>query len=239
MTEQLLLQKLISYSPEAMLIAIDGPSASGKTTVGRRVAKRLDIRFMDTGLMYRAVAAAAIEESIRPNDYNSLEKIASKIHIEFEKDNPREICIFLQGKRVKDKLHTPIIDELVARISAVREVRANLTAEQRAISEETDIVMVGRDIGTVVLPNADIKVFLTASAKIRVARRMKQLPDTSPEDISHVLENRDALDSFRTLSPLKPADDAITIETDNMTADETAEMILEIVSQASTGYKDS
>jgi len=189
-----------------MKIAIDGPAAVGKTSLGRALAHYLGCRFVETGKMYRAVALA-FRRGI-PLDAIRLEVTESERFL-------------LNGEDVTDLLHTPDLDQGSSQAAALPEVRARLVELQRAIAEQGDIVMEGRDIGTVVLPDADIKFYLTASREVRARRRVEQRG--RGEDYSSTLEQltiRDARDSNRSIAPLKPARDAITMDTDQKSLSE-------------------
>jgi cytidylate kinase len=182
-----------------MKIAIDGSAASGKTSLGHALAKQYDLRFVETGKMYRAVALA-FDRGIDLSD----------IEIEVTKDER----FLLNGEDVTLQLHIPEMDQKSSQVATLPEVRDRLVEIQRAIAARHDVVMEGRDIGTVVLPNADVKIFLKASVRERAARRIEQRQFGDLEEVERELTVRDKRDSERAIAPLKPAADATIIETD-------------------------
>ena len=199
-----------------MKVAIDGPAASGKTTLGRALAKEFGYRFVETGKMYRAVALA-FERGI------SLEEI--------EIDVSTDGRFILNGDDVSDRLHTPELDQGSSRVATLPEVRERLVSLQRAIAEKGNVVMEGRDIGTVVLPDAEVKVFLLASPEVRARRRMSQREAGEYEEILRELIVRDERDSNRAIAPLNPASDATIIDTDQKT-------LVEVISEAQDLVKE-
>ena len=214
-------------------LAIDGPAASGKTVVGKELARRLGIRFLDTGTMYRAVTWASIRHGIAPNCADDLSALARNADMELVAvaGISGENRLLLNGEDITDSLRLPEIDANVSAVSAISGVRRALVAQQRAIAAGGAIVMCGRDIGTVVLPHAPVKVFLTASVEVRAARRaadMKQgQKPVDYDDVLDALRRRDKIDSARDDSPLRPAADATIICSDEMTIDE---VVVEIIS---------
>jgi CMP/dCMP kinase len=199
-------------------VAIDGPSGAGKSTVGRGLARMLGIRFLDTGLMYRALARRAVECGVDLDDGSALAALAASMRYALA---PHDAGIIVDGRRLDAQLRTPDIDRVVSRVAAHPAVRAIIVGQQREFARGTSMVMVGRDIGTVVLPHA-IKVWLTASSGERARRR-------SDERVEHdgasaltlaQLQARDTYDSTRAASPLRKADDAITVDTDGLSIDE-------------------
>ena len=214
-------------------LAIDGPAASGKTVVGKELARRLGIRFLDTGTMYRAVTWAAIRRGIDPACADNLSALARNADMELVAvaGISGENRLLLNGEDITDSLRLPEIDANVSAVSAISGVRRALVAQQRAIAAGGAIVMCGRDIGTVVLPHAPVKVFLTASVEVRAARRaadMKQGKEpVDCHDVLRALRRRDKIDSARDDSPLRPAADATIICSNEMTIDE---VVVEIIS---------
>ena len=215
-----------SDSDCTLTVAIDGPAASGKSVIGREVARRLGIRFLDTGIMYRAVTWASIRGGVAPSKERELASLAERSEIRlvtmYEEDR-----LLLDGDDITDSLRLREVDMAVSAVSAVSGVRRALVAKQRAIAADGPIVMCGRDIGTVVLPDACVKVFLTATVEVRARRRAaERVGNADYEKMMDELARRDKIDSEREDSPLRPAKDAITIATDNMTIEEVVQAIL-------------
>lgn len=211
-----------------LTLAIDGPAASGKSVVGREVARRLGIRFLDTGAMYRAVTWASIQRDVRPDSWCELSSLANRADMRLVAKPAGDRLLF-DGEDITDLLRLPQVDANVSAVSAVSGVRRALVAQQRTIAASDSIVMCGRDIGTVVLPDAPVKVFLTASPEVRAARRAAEMStsqDARGEDILASLVRRDKIDSERDDSPLRPADDALIICSDRMTIDEVVNEII-------------
>ncbi|CAI8033990.1 Cytidylate kinase [Geodia barretti] len=204
-----------------LTLAIDGPAASGKSVVGREVARRLGIRFLDTGAMYRAITLASIQQGVAADDACKLSSLAACADM--------RLVTHSNGDRLAE------VDASVSAVSAVSGVRTALVAQQRAIASDGSIVMCGRDIGTVVLPDASVKVFLTASAEVRAARRaaeMQQRQETfDTRQVLAALQRRDKIDRERDDSPLRPAADALVICSDHLTIEEVVCQILAEVSQ--------
>lgn len=207
-----------------MNIAIDGGVATGKSAVGRRVAESLGLPFVDTGLMYRAVALAALESGTDLADGAALAELANRLLLRV--DGRR---VWRDGVEVTDRLYDPRISAVVSRVAKVAGVRLALVAEQRRMSRG-GVVMAGRDIGTVVFPDADFKFFLVASVDERVRRRAAQLEargePVDEEQMRVEVVERDRLDSQRTVAPLRPAEDAVVIDTDHLTLPGVVERIL-------------
>src|ERR1043165_5159484 len=195
-----------------MIIAIDGPSASGKSTLGRLLARALNLLYIDTGSMYRAVALAVIEGDVDPSDKEAVTTLANQIEIDLEGD-PDSLKVWLNGRDVTDQIRTESVTAMSSIISSIPGVRRAMVERQRAISKR-GAVLNGRDIGTVVFPDADVKFFLTAAPEERAERRYKEDHETSAatyeETLADMIE-RDRRASTRADSPLKVADDAIVI----------------------------
>ena len=215
-----------------MIIAIDGPAGSGKSTVAKQVARMLGFQYLDTGAMYRSVAWYALEHGVSTDDVDALADIAQEKSIEFRaaEDDTQPSRVFIDGVDVTGEIRTPRIDKAVTPVSAIPEVRSALVLQQRAIASTQNVVMEGRDIGTVVFPNAEVKVFLTASAEERARRRAAQNRERGfgEVDESAILKDiirRDEADSTRAASPLKPADDAHMLDTTDLSIDEVCEII--------------
>jgi len=218
-----------------VIIAIDGPAGSGKSTVAKLVAEKLGFAYLDTGAMYRAVAWRAIEEGIAFDDEPALTDISINEPIRFgylEGEHlPSEV--FINEKDVTKEIRTPETDRAVSPVSALLGVREALVAQQQRIGSLQDTVMEGRDIGTVVFPDAELKVFLTASPEVRAMRRLLQnaarfgteVSSTDQEKTLAEIIRRDKLDSQREHSPLKAADDALTLDTSDMSIEEVVDWI--------------
>ncbi len=213
-------------------VAIDGPVASGKSAVGRALARRLGYRFIDTGLMYRAVAWAALCRGVDPEDGEGLAELARNLDIELQW-GPEEVRVLVGGQDVTGLLRSPEVERIVSAVSARPEVRRVLVEKQRRLAEAGPVVMAGRDIGTVVLPDADFKVFLTASAEERARRRyLERLARGEPADYEAVLaevKRRDEYDSSRPVAPLKPAPDSLVFNTDGLGLEEVVERLLGLI----------
>ena len=216
-------------------IAIDGPVASGKSTVGRIVARKLGCRFLDTGWMYRAVAYAGLSAQLGLQVQDEMTRLAESLKIRLLESECGE-RLLVDGEDITDRLHEPLVDQGASAVAAISGVRRALVQQQRGIVDDGPIVMVGRDIGTVVLPHATTKIYLDASPETRAKRRYQERKDApgSP-DYQRVLESliaRDRMDSERSDSPLHPAVDAVIINTDSLDASETARRIIELIEDA-------
>jgi cytidylate kinase len=212
-------------------IAIDGPSGAGKSTIGYALAQRIDATFVDTGLMYRALTLAAVERGIDVDDGRLLGFLASECRIEVERPRPEQTdrleTVRLDGRDVTLAVRQPRIDRAVSAVSRHAEVREAMLEMQRAVASRGDTVMVGRDIGTVVLPNATLKVFLTATADVRAARRAAEMnaPDRYAEYLAEI-ERRDAADSERPIAPLRQAEGALVLDTGQLGVDACVDAIV-------------
>jgi cytidylate kinase len=217
-------------------IAIDGPVGAGKTSVGRRVAGRLGYRFLDTGLMYRAVTRAALDRGMALSDEEELAALSSgpAIEVEFGRDGEAEIKI--DGVDATSRLRTPEVDRGVSIVSAIAAVREALVRRQREVAASAPIVMVGRDIGTVVLTDAELKVYLAADVEERATRRHREFrelgDDIRYEEVLSSLRRRDEMDTDRAASPLRPAADALMVNTDGLTADQVADGVIKLAERA-------
>ena len=218
--------------PDDLTIAIDGPAASGKSAAGWEVARRLGIRFLDTGVMYRAVTIAALRRGVSAHDADALTALAADAEIRLAR-NAAGDRLLLGGEDITDTLRSEAVDANVAAVAAVSGVRRALVSPQRAIAAQGSVVMAGRDIGSVVLPDADLKIYLTASAETRARRRVEQggAADAAGYQAEYqkvlcALRRRDKIDGEREDSPMRPADDAVEIDSDNMTLNEVVANIL-------------
>jgi cytidylate kinase len=205
------------------IVAIDGPAASGKTTVANQLAEKWGYLLFDTGVMYRAVTWLAMHKDISTKDEQAVSTLAHEVNIDVlppSKDDGREYDVLADGIDVTWFIREQKVDRKVSRVSAYPEVRKALTVQQRRIGLRGNVIMVGRDIGTVVLPEADLKIFLDASVEERARRRYQQRLDRGEkahyEKILSILKKRDRIDSTREIAPLCAADDAIIINTDDL-----------------------
>lgn len=215
-----------------MQIAIDGPASAGKSTIAKLIAKRLNFVYCDTGAMYRTVTLLAKDHQIDYGDMSSIVQLMDEHSIKFiNKDEGQDVL--LDDQNVSDEIRSEEITNNVSQVSAIKEVREKLVDMQRQLASDTDIVMDGRDIGTTVLPNADVKIFLIASVEVRAQRRYKENIErginTSLKTLEDEIAARDYKDSHREISPLRKADDAIEVDTSNMTIEEVVAKVLEIV----------
>jgi len=220
------------------LIAIDGPAASGKSTLAEKIALELGFFYFDTGVMYRAVTLAALRQNIPLEDETRVSTLAASIQIDVQKPSQadgRVMDVFVNGEDVTWQIRTPEVDRNVSRVSAYVGVRKAMTEQQRRIGERGQMVMVGRDIGTVVFPDAAWKIYLEASPEERAKRRyeenQKRGESLSYEEILTSIRKRDAVDSSRAIAPLKPAPDAIAIDSDGKTIDQVFEEALKILAR--------
>ncbi|WP_139653248.1 (d)CMP kinase [Raoultibacter phocaeensis] len=222
-----------------MIIAIDGPSGAGKSTVAKAVAKKLGFSCLDTGAMYRAVAWQALSDGVALDDGEALGRIARECDIEFGhvEGDPIPKRVFIGGTEVTDAIRTAQIDKAVSPVSAAAPVREALVSQQQRIGRAGDYVVEGRDIGTVVFPEAEVKVFLTASDEERAHRRVRQNVDRGVGSIDYDevladLKRRDEHDSSRATSPLRPADDAVRIDSTDAYIEDVIERICEMAREA-------
>jgi len=205
------------------IIAIDGPAASGKTTLGRELADELGYLYFDTGLMYRAVTYESLHRGIDIHDESKVVEVGEQIVIDVQRSESGDrypSTIYIDGANVTPFLHTSAVDAQVSMVSAYAGVRVALTRQQRRIGERGRVVMVGRDIGTVVFPNADLKLYMDASVEERAHRRWRDRQvdghEETYEEVLAAMRSRDAKDSRRKLAPLRPAEDAIRIDTTSL-----------------------
>ena len=217
------------------IITIDGPVAVGKSSVGSLLARKLNYVFFDTGAVYRAFTWKALKSGISTEDENELCRLASITRFDFVASQEGYLSVLVDGDDVSGELLSPEIEENVSLISRIAEVRQAMVAEQRKLAQRGKVVMAGRDIGTVVLPWAELKIFLTASTEERARRRYKELlerrKNVSSELLLADLKKRDELDIHRAISPLKPADDAIIINTENLSLEQVVDRICALATQ--------
>lgn len=215
-------------------VAIDGPASAGKSTVAKIVAKKLHFIYCDTGAMYRSVTFAALKNHVKLDDDQALKELLKTIKIRFVPAEPEQ-RVFVNDEEVTQAIRTPEITNNVSLVSAQPSVRAELTKRQQEIAEAGGIVMDGRDIGTTVLPNAEVKIFLVASVHERAVRRFKENQtkgiDTPLDVLEKEIEERDYKDSHREISPLTQAKDAVLVDTTSLTINQVVDKILEIIDQ--------
>jgi CMP/dCMP kinase len=223
---------------EYLSVAIDGPAGAGKSTTARRLAEALGIVYVDSGAMYRAVALACVKADVPFTDSDRVSTISSNLTITFSPaDTPGgPQRIYVNGEDVTAEIRTPTISGGASTVSTIPAVREILVAKQRALGEKGGVVMEGRDIGTVVLPNAASKIFLTASLDERAKRRYAEMllrGDNTPfEKVRSDIAERDARDETRAVSPLRPADDAVILDSENMGADQVVAKMLSLSREA-------
>ena len=212
-------------------IAIDGPSGAGKSTIAKRVAKELSFIYVDTGAMYRAMALYVLEQNIDPQDQAKVAAVCPDIDVTIlYEDGVQQVL--LNGKNVSAEIRQEIVGNTASKISVIKEVREKLVALQRQLAAKENVVMDGRDIGTTILPNAEVKIFLTASAKTRASRRYLELTEKGEacdmDEIMKDIVDRDERDMNRAVSPLKKAEDAVLVDSSEMGIDEVVESILSV-----------
>ncbi len=208
-----------------IIITIDGWSSCGKSTLAKQLAKKLGYVYVDSGAMYRAITLYFLRNHVDWTDKKEVKNALKEINIEFQNNPKTETSeIYLNGENVEYVIRDLVIAEKVSDISAIKEVREFAVAQQRKMGEQKGIIMDGRDIGTVVFPHAELKIFMTADSSVRVERRFKELfeknPNVTIEEVKANLEMRDYLDSHREISPLKKAKDAIELDNTNLTEKE-------------------
>jgi cytidylate kinase len=219
--------------PVGCIVAIDGPSGVGKSTVAKAVADRMGYTYVDTGAMYRAVAYRAMKAGLSPGrDDTAIGRLAAELEFEFRTlDGERRL--FVDGEDVSEVIRTPEVGRLSSSVSAISVVREHLVAAQRRMAERVPVVMEGRDIGTVVFPDAALKVFLTASAEERARRRHRQMLEQgehiSFEEILAAQAERDRRDSSRAVAPLRKAEDAVEIDSDNLSAEQVVAEVIRLL----------
>ena len=216
----------MSYS-----VAIDGPAGAGKSTIAKFLAKKMGYIYVDTGAMYRAMAVYFVQNNVNPDDEREINAAVTGVNITIEyMDGVQQVI--LNGENVTGQIRTEKVGNMASKTSAYPSVRAALLDLQRDLAKTADILMDGRDIGTTVLPHADVKIFLTASVHTRALRRFKEMTEKNPgmtlEEVEKDIRKRDWQDSHREVSPLKQAEDAVLLDNSRLTLEETAKAIMEI-----------
>ena len=215
-------------------IAIDGPGGAGKSTVAKAVAKKLDILYVDTGALYRTIGLFVKMKGADPKNADEVGALLPEISLEVKYENGAQ-CVYLNGTNYGDAIRTPEISMYASNVSAIPSVRAFLLETQKDIARKNSVIMDGRDIGTVILPNADVKIFMTASAECRARRRYKELIEKGQnvryEDVLEEMNVRDGQDSSREIAPTKAADDAIFLDNGELSLEENVDAVIDIINQ--------
>lgn len=213
-------------------VAIDGPAGAGKSTIAKRVAKEKDFIYIDTGAMFRAMAIHFLRCGIAADDHEKISEAVKGVNVTISYENGEQ-QVFLNGENVTGQLRTEEVGNMASASSVVGDVRTKLLELQRNLAATANVVMDGRDIGTVVLPNADVKVYLTASVEVRAQRRYKELIEkglsADIEQIKKDIEERDYRDMNREIAPLRQAEDAVLVDSSNLTIEESAQAILSLI----------
>ena len=216
------------------VVAIDGPAGSGKGTITKLIAEKRNLVSIDTGAMYRCVTLDCLNKGIEPNNIEGIKNVLKNINIELTKVNGEQ-KVFLNGKDVSKEIRETKVDDVVAKYAAIKQIRDKVTPMQRKMGETQNIIMEGRDIGTVVFPNADVKIFLDCSVEERAKRRYKQDIEKgieiTYEEVLESIKERHKLETERDIAPFIKADDAIVVDSTNMSIDEVVETILKIIDE--------
>jgi len=216
-----------------MIIAVDGPSGAGKSTVARILAKRLGFLYIDTGAMYRALTLKALENKIPVSDEKRINTLAAGVRLDLRNNPDGSLSVILDGRDVSLDIRQARITRFVSDVAKIKEVREIMVKMQRELGRTKDCVLDGRDIGTVVFPDAQKKFFIDAAPKVRVQRRFKELrglgQDITLNDVEDDLSNRDKIDSTRQVSPLRKAEDAIYIDTSDLSIEQVVDKMLEFI----------
>lgn len=219
-------------------VAIDGPAGAGKSTVAKGVAAKLGYIYVDTGALYRAIGVYALRQGVDTKDGGSVSALLPEINVELKFIDGVQ-HVFLNGEDVSAEIRTPDASMAASNVSAIPSVRSFLFDLQRDIARKNDCIMDGRDIGTVVLPNAQVKIFLTADPEERAMRRYKELivkdPDIKYDDVLLDLKQRDYQDSHREIAPLKPAEDSVVYNTTGNNLEESVEKVISIIEEKTNG----
>lgn len=224
---------------DKIIIAIDGYSSCGKSTIAKGLAKKLSYNYIDTGAMYRAITLYFLNHNVKLDDDASVEVALLNIRIDFHYNEEKGASdTYLNGIYVEDEIRTLRISSEVSKVSAIRQVREFLMVQQRLIGENKGVIMDGRDIGTTIFPNAELKLFMTASDEVRSERRFQEMIEkgekVTREEVLHNLVERDRIDSTREFSPLRQADDAIVMDNSELSMAEQLELVLDMVQRLTT-----
>ena len=219
----------------SVAIALDGPAGAGKSSIAKRAAKALDFIYVDTGALYRTIGLAATRKGVEPNPSVEVEKLLNETTVDLTFNDKGEQIVLLDGEDVSGLIRTPEASMMASKISAVPSVRAYLLDLQRNMAKSHNVIMDGRDIGTVVLPDAKVKIFLTASPEARAQRRYKELcekgMDVKYEDILNDVITRDYNDSHRETAPLKPAEGCVMVDTTELDFEQSVEKIISVIKE--------
>lgn len=216
-------------------VALDGPAGAGKSSIAKKAAKALDYIYIDTGALYRTIGLAASRNNVEPKPSQEVENLLSKIKVELTFNEKGEQIVLLDNEDVSGLIRTPEASMMASKISAIPSVRTYLLDLQRNMAKTNNVIMDGRDIGTVVLPNAQVKIFLTASPEIRAERRYKELlekgMDVNYDDILKDVIERDYNDTHRETAPLKPAEGCIVVDTTDINFEQSVEKIISVIKE--------
>ena len=219
-------------------VAIDGPGGAGKSTIAKAVAKKLDILYVDTGALYRTIGLFVKSKGVDPKDEAGVTAILPEISIEVKYENGAQV-VYLNGVNHGDAIRTPEMSMYASAVSAIPSVRAFLLETQKQIARTNSVIMDGRDIGTVILPNADVKIFITASPECRAMRRYKELcergQNVNYDDVLREMNERDSQDSSRKVAPAKPAEDAIFLDNGDLDLEGSVNAVLKIIEKKCGG----
>lgn len=219
----------------SVAIALDGPAGAGKSSIAKRAAKALDYIYVDTGALYRTIGLAATRKGVEPKPSTEVDKLLSEITVDLTFNDKGEQIVLLDGEDVSGLIRTPEASMMASKISAVPSVRVYLLDLQRNMAKSHNVIMDGRDIGTVVLPDAKVKIFLTASPEARAQRRYKELcekgMDVKYEDILNDVITRDYNDSHRETAPLKPAEGCVMVDTTELDFEQSVEKIISVIKE--------
>ncbi len=215
-------------------VAVDGPSGSGKSTLSRRAAEKLGFLYVDTGAMFRTIALAVHRKGIDPTDASAVEKELPQIKIDLRYVNGEQL-VYLGEENVSEEIRTHSISAMASSVAKIPAVRSFLLELQRRLARENDVIMDGRDIGTVVLPNANVKIFLTASARVRALRRFNELKERGQnidfDQLLQDIEDRDYQDANREIAPLKPSEESVILDTSEFTFDQSLDALISIIKE--------